>query len=130
MKSNIIKNCVICQAPFQPDRRVEKRRTVCDSIECQRQKTEQTQQQWLEKNPDYFKGRYPQLKPYILANKRKKASSKRHAKLGIQEDLTLNNNNLLNLLESVKSIQDDITDKITISKLQLKRSLEIVYKMN
>jgi len=130
MKSNIIKYCVICQAPFHPDRRVENRRIVCDKTECQRQKASQNQQRWSEQNPGYFKGRYPKLKDQILANKRKKAPSKRQPKLGIQDDLTPNNNSLLNLLENVKSIQDDITDKITISKLQLQRSLEMVYKTN
>lgn len=130
MKSNIIKHCVICQAPFQPDKRVEKRRTVCDKTECQRQKKKQTQTRWLEKNPGYFKGRYSQLKTQILANKRKKAESKRELKSNIQDDLTLNNNNLLSLLKNIQSIQDDITQKITISKLHLKRSLEIVYKTN
>lgn len=128
MKSDIVKYCAICQAPFHPDRRVEKRRTVCDKTECQRQKKKQSQQDWLEKNPDYFKGRYPQLKSQILANKQKKGKSIQQPKSRIQDDLTLNNYNPLSLLKDFTSIQNDLNQKITTIKLYLKSSLKLVYK--
>ena len=82
----------------------------------------------IKSNPDSFKGRYPELKTQILDNKKKKALSKKQPELGIQDDLIPYNNNLLNLLEEIKSIQDDITYKITISNEQLKESLSLVYK--
>ncbi len=130
MKSEITKHCVICQAPFRPDKRVVKRRTICDNRSCQHKKKHQSQQQWLEKNPDYFKGRYPQLKVQILANKKNQQDqSKSQPELSIQDELTPNNNKLLTLLENVKSIQDDITYQITESKSQLEHLLALVYKM-
>lgn len=130
MKSTIIKYCVICQAPFQPDRRVEKRQMVCGKTECQLQRKKQSQDRWVKQNPGCFRGRYPKLKTQILANKKKKALSKKKPVLSIQDDLTFYNNNLLNILEDIKGIQDDITHKITISNKQIKKSLTLVYKTN
>ena len=130
MKSTIIKYCVICRAPFHPDRRVEKRQLVCGKTECQLQRKKQSRDRWVEKNPDYFTGRYQELKTQIQANKKKKALSKKQPVLSIQDDLTLNNYNLLNLLANISSIQDDITHKITIGNLQFKSSLKLVYKTN
>ena len=71
MKSKIAKTCIICQDTFYPDRRVEKRRKVCDKLYCKLEHKRQSQQKWLKANPDYFKGRYPQLKEKIMANKLK-----------------------------------------------------------
>lgn len=128
MKSNITKYCVICQAPFQPDKRVEKRRMVCDKSTCQRARKKQSQTRWIEKNPDYFKGRYPQLKEQILRNRQKKILLHQNDETSIQDELTLNNNSLLNVLEKIVGIQDDLTDKITTTKRQLKQSINMVYK--
>lgn len=128
MKSKIAKTCVICQDLFYPDKRVETRRKVCDKLACRLEKKRQSQRQWVKKNPDYYKGRYPQLKDQILKNKRKESQSKVQPSSSIQDDLTSFNNNLLTLLLNIRSIQDDITYKITESKLHLENSLNLVYK--
>jgi hypothetical protein len=130
MKSTIAKTCVVCGEIFYPERRVEKRQQVCDKLACKLEKKRQSQQRWLAQNPDYFKGRYPQLKEQILANKRKKSSAKIPRTSGIQDELTAYNNSLLMQLLCIQRIQDEITSKITKSKLHLKNLLNLVYKTN
>jgi hypothetical protein len=131
MKSEIAKTCIICQGIFYPDRRVEKRQKVCDKLSCKLERKSQSQRNWLTHNPDYFKGRYCQLKDQILKNKKNKTFQvKAPPSLGIQDELTSYNNNLLTLLHTIRSIQDEITDKITKTKLHIKKSINIVYKTN
>ena len=130
MKSKIPKKCEICQDTFYPDQRVEKRQKVCDKLACKLEKKRRSQQKWLDKNQGYFKGRYPQLKDQILENKGKKSQSKTRPSPSIQDELTPFNNNLLTLLLSIRSIQDEITYKITKSKLHLENSLKLLYKSN
>jgi hypothetical protein len=50
---------------FHPDPRLGDRQIVCGAEECKRQRKEQSQQYWLQKNPDYFKGRYMQLRQWL-----------------------------------------------------------------
>jgi transcription initiation factor TFIIIB Brf1 subunit/transcription initiation factor TFIIB len=143
MKSNIAKKCIICQDTFYPDRRVEKRQTVCEKPKCKREKKAQSQQQWSDENPGYFKGRYPQLKEQIIKNKKKSTvlhqhncpsakkgignSKKKSISLtGIQDEITVNKNNIINQ----NSIQDEITSRILIINYQFNEIIQLVYKMN
>ena len=92
------------------------------------QRKKLAQKNWLAKNPGYFKGRYPQLKEQILANKNKTAQSRPTACFSIQDKLTSNQNKLLTALEYLMSIQDEITRIITKSKYCLQDTLTLVYK--
>jgi hypothetical protein len=130
MMKNEIKQkvCIICKEPFTPHPKVGDRQQVCNKTYCKLQRKSLSQQNWLSKNPDYFKGRYPQLKEQILANKKQKAQSKPKACSGIQDKLTSNQNKLLTALVNLMSIQDEITVKITKSKCCLQDILDLVYK--
>lgn len=125
---NIEKVCIVCNEIFVPDPRVGDRQKVCKKLSCKLQRKKLAQQNWLSKNPDYFKGRYPQLKEQIQANNKKKAQSRSKACSGIQDKLTSNQNKLLTALETLMSIQDEITRKITKSKCCLQDTLTLVYK--
>jgi len=108
MKSEIhAKVCIICNEPFDPNPKVGVRQKVCKKSTCKLQRKKLAQKHWLLKNPGYFKGRYPQLKDQMLANKTQKAPVKPKTSSGIQ---------------------DEITHKITESKYYLQNSLNLVYK--
>lgn len=142
MKSKIAKTCIICQDKFYPDRRVERRRKVCDNLQSKLENKRQSQQRWVKANPDYFKGRYPQLREKIIKNKLKqKKSDPGHSQsferepinilkkgivsYGIQDDLTSNKNKILNRLNS---IQVDITSIISNIFKELNDVTQLVYK--
>lgn len=129
MKHNInSKVCLICKENFIPDPRVGDDQTVCAKLNCKLQRKKRAQQNWLRKNPGYFNGRYPQLKDQILANNKRTAQARLKAGFSIQDELTSNHNKLLTALETLMSIQDEITRKITRSKYCLKDTLTLVYK--
>ena len=129
VKNNSIeKVCIICNEKFTPDPRVGDRQKVCQKTYCKLQRKKLAQQHWVRKNPGYFKGRYPQLKEQILANKKKNAQSRPKACVSIQDKLTSNQNKLLTALEYLMSIQDEITHEITKSKYCLQDTLTLVYK--
>jgi len=122
------KVCFICKEDFIPDPRVGDRQKVCNKTYCKLQRKKLAQQQWVRKSPGYFKGRYPQLKEQILANKKKTAQSRPRTCFSIQDKLTANQNKLLTALEYLMSIQDEITGIITKSKYCLQDTLTLVYK--
>jgi len=143
MKSNIAKKCIICQDTFYPDRRVERRQTVCEKPKCKREKKAQSQQQWLDKNPSYFEERYPQLKEQIINNKKKSKALNQHncpaakkgigsqkknsiSLTGIQDEITINKNRIIDQ----NSIQDEITSRILIINKQFNEIIQLVYKLN
>ena len=126
--NNIEKVCIICNETFTPDPRVGDRQKVCNKTYCKLQRQKLAQQHWVRKNPRYFKGRYPQLKDQILANKKKTAQSKPKACVSIQDKLTSKQNKLLTALETLMSIQDEITRRITKGKCCLQDTLTLVYK--
>ena len=122
------KVCLICKEDFTPDPRVGDRQKVCRKLSCKLQRKKRAQQQWVRNNPDYFKGRYPQLKEQILANKKQTAQSRPKACFGIQDKLMSNQNKLLTALVTLMSIQDEITRNFTKSKYCLQDTLTLVYK--
>jgi len=143
MKSTIAKKCIICQDTFYPDRRVERRQTVCEKPTCKRKKKAQAQQQWSVENPDYFKGRYPQLKEQIINNKKKSKARPPHhgpaakekigdskensiSLTGIQDEITINKNKTIDQ----NSIQDEITSRILMINKQFDEIIQLVYKLN
>lgn len=143
MKSNIAKKCIICQDTFYPDRRVETRQTVCEKLKCKREKKAQSQQQWSDDNPGYFKRRYPQLKEQIINNKKKSKARHQHncpsankgigkpkknsiSLTGIQDEITIYKNKIIDQ----NSIQDEITSRILIINNQFSEIIKLVYKMN
>lgn len=127
-----VSTCIICQESFVPHPRVGLRQKACRKLPCQLERKRRNQQAWLASEPDYFKGRYPQLKEQILNNRKKtKAAQKQSGqKLPdcIQDELTVNNNNLLALFDKTLSIQDELKFVITIIKRQIPFILKPVYK--
>jgi len=122
------KVCLICKESFIPDPRVGDRQKVCHKTYCKLQRKKLSQQQWVRKNPDYFKGRYPQLKEQILADKKRQAQARPKACFSIQDKLTSKQNKLLTALETLMSIQDEITRIITKGNRCLQDTLTLVYK--
>jgi hypothetical protein len=63
-----MKNCQYCGRFFRPDVRLEKRQKSCGDTECGKKCIQDSQKQWVLKNPDYFKGRYPAIKAWKTKN--------------------------------------------------------------
>lgn len=126
------KICIICKKPFTPDPRVGDRQIACKNIHCQQERKKLNQERWLSKDPNYFKGRYPQLKENILKNKRQRRSKIQEQlsfhEPGIQDELTCRNNKILGIIKKAMSIQDELTRIITINNQQLMNIHDLVYK--
>lgn len=132
MKESKFSTCIICQEPFAPHPKVGARQKACSKLSCQLERKRRNQKAWLASEPDYFKGRYPQLKEQILNNRKMTKATQtqsKHKLLGcIQDELTINNNNLLTLFDKALSIQDELKFVITIIKQQIPFILKPVYK--
>ena len=68
------KRCVVCGRFFIPNPRVEQRQKTCQRDSCKKARKHLSQRAWCEKNPGYFRGRYPYVKQW---------REKRKASLGI-----------------------------------------------
>lgn len=135
MEDSLSKICEICHQPYKPDVRIGDRQRVCKKIKCQQARKHRAQQAWLKKNPDYFKGRYPQLKEQIIARQRKLNHNKTKAfgnalktTTTIQDELTMFNHNVLAILLRTTPIQDEITTKFIIINRQLQQLVAMLYK--
>lgn len=120
--------CIICQESFVPDPRVGARQKACRRLSCQQQRKRRSQTAWLSANPGYFKGRYPQLKEQILANQKKARTKLKTAHHDIQDELSSNNNNILNLFDKTATIQDELKFVITTIKEQISFNQTMIYK--
>lgn len=58
------KQCEYCGRFFVPHPFAGNRQKACGSASCKRRQKSFSQKKWLEKNPGYFRGRYPQLKEW------------------------------------------------------------------
>lgn len=58
------KRCVYCGRFFKPDNRIGDRQKSCKDKECQKKRKKESQRRWLETNPGYFRGRYPNTKEW------------------------------------------------------------------
>ena len=137
MKYSQFKICEICHKEFSPDHRVGNRQRVCGKLSSQQERKRRAQQAWLEKNPGYFKGRYPELKEKILdrqkkfkVEKAKELSVTPEPSATIQDELTIHNNNALTMLLKIVTIQDEITPKFIIVNRQLNQLKAMLYKSN
>lgn len=56
--------CFFCGRYFRPDNRVGRRQVSCGRAECQQERRQRQQQRWREANPEYFRGRYEEVKAW------------------------------------------------------------------
>jgi hypothetical protein len=60
----VTQRCQICGRHYRPDRRAGRRQRSCARPECRRERKRRAQQQWLARNPGYFRGRYEYVKTW------------------------------------------------------------------
>jgi hypothetical protein len=60
----MVKRCLFCGRFFIPDRRVGARQKACGRESCKKARKHSSQDQWIRKNPGYFKGRYEYVKEW------------------------------------------------------------------
>ena len=123
MNQNQTRICEICHIAFTPDPRVGERQRVCRERRCQRERKRRAQKNWLAKNPDAFRGRYPKLQQWLanhpgyLKNYR---TRQKHlvapARADIQDELTRCKDIRLTQLRQLVDMQDEITATITACK--------------
>jgi len=127
MNENQTKICEICHAAFTPDPRVGERQRVCQKLSCQLERKRRAQKNWLTKNPDAFRDRYPKLQQWLakhpgyLKNYRARQKQRATVAIGcdIQDELTGCQNSSLITLRQLLDMQDEITAKITACKQSL-----------
>jgi len=63
-----MKRCQFCGKYFRPHPRAGNRQKCCGRAECRKKYQKEYRKTWKDKNPDYFKGRYPELKAWMDKN--------------------------------------------------------------
>jgi hypothetical protein len=58
------KRCVYCGRYYKPDRRARRVQKSCQRPTCRARRKRESHKRWLEANPDYFKGRYSEIKAW------------------------------------------------------------------
>jgi len=122
MDMKVIKHqkCEICGRDFSPDRRIGSRQKVCSNLACQQERCYRAQKNWLKKNPNYFKGRYQELKEKIKERSTKIENAESHKdnhQQNIQDEITISKNKLLPIMAKLDKFQDEISSRITSIKL-------------
>lgn len=62
---SVKKRCPFCGDIFIPNPRVGDRQVACKKGGCQRERKQESQRRWLERNPGYFKGRYSNTEEWL-----------------------------------------------------------------
>lgn len=57
-----LKRCEFCGRYFRAHRFVGSRQRACTEVGCKKKRKQSSQKSWLGKNPEYFRGRYGELK--------------------------------------------------------------------
>jgi hypothetical protein len=65
----LLKRCQFCGRYFRPDPRVVERQKACRRDVCRKARKLLAQHRWTERNPGYFRGRYPYVKEWREARK-------------------------------------------------------------
>lgn len=117
--SEIKKRCVYCHNVYRPDPRTVKLQKACSAAPCRRKRKQEAQTVYLRKNPDYFRGRYSQVKHWLEAHpgylKAYRASHPEHmAKKRLQDRRRR---------ERMKGTRADIQDTIVRRKVRALREL-------
>jgi len=133
MNPAIIKTCEVCEVLFAPDPRVGQRQRVCRKLACQKERKRRAQETWLQKNPDYFKGRYDNLKDWLCAHPGYLKTYRQRrpsclVKDDIQDKLSPSQTNLLEIAIKLRDIQDEITSKINKEQRRLDDLRVMIYK--
>ena len=59
------KRCRFCRCLFYPDPRVKDKQYACRDADCQKQRKQTNQSDWVSRHPGYFKGRYPNTRRWL-----------------------------------------------------------------
>jgi hypothetical protein len=58
------KRCAYCGRYYRPDPRARKVQKSCLDAKCRAKRKRESHRRWREANPDYFKGRYSEIKAW------------------------------------------------------------------
>jgi hypothetical protein len=102
--------CEICNESFTPDPRVGDRQHVCSKLSCQQERKRRSQAAWLNRNPGYFKGRYPNTKEWLEAHPGYLRTYRQQRRITVRRDIQ----DELTCLKSIPSSElSDIQDELT-----------------
>ncbi len=66
--SEIKKRCAYCHRAYRPDPRTAGFQKSCSAPTCRRKRKQEAQAKFLKENPNYFRGRYGQIKKWLAAH--------------------------------------------------------------
>lgn len=108
------KRCAYCGCFFRPDYRVGDRQKSCKAKQCQAKRKRESQRRWIEKNPGYFRDRYPNTKEWREKNpgyQRRWRAKRREIQDEIPSKTPIKT---IRLVVPVKWLQGEIQDEIRL----------------
>jgi len=101
----MVRQCLFCGQYFTPDYRVKERQKSCRRLECRKARKKAAQEAWTEKNPGYFRGRYPYVKAW------------RQKRRMIQDKIPRRNPYVELIIRIPAKKKDMIQDEITLKRV-------------
>jgi len=109
------KNCAYCGKFFRADQRVGGRQKSCFRVECKKRRKNVSQQRWLQANPDYYRGRYEELKCWRAKNPGYQRNWRARRREIQDKYLPKSSIKTIRLELPVKLLQDEIQDEICLN---------------
>lgn len=111
------KRCRFCGELFLADPRLRSRQVACSKAECRRARKQASQRRWVQRNAEYFKGRYYNTKKWLEAHPDYLAEYRRRHRDKAQRDAALRKERH----ELDKKARADIQDAISLQETIAKR---------
>jgi hypothetical protein len=111
----VTQRCQICGRHYRPDRRAGRSQRSCARPECRRERKRRAQQQWVARNPGYFRGRYEYVKAWRQRRREQRQQERKRLPEVIQDAMPPKNayQQLTLLIPACRAgvIQDEIVLK-------------------
>jgi hypothetical protein len=110
------RRCRFCRQLFDPSPRLGDRQVACSSRECQKARKKANQENWVRRQPEYFKGRYANTKIWLEQHSSYLAEYRRQHPEGVGRDNERRKIRRERAAETRADIQDSISLQPAVRK--------------